>query len=49
MASCGRRVSRARMEVDKKIELLREDDDAWLEFDQHCASLRVPPRSDVVL
>ena len=48
MASCGRRVSRARMEVEKKIELLREDDDAWLEFDQHCASLRVPPGSDVV-
>ena len=48
MASCGRRVSRARMEVEKKIELLREDDDAWLEFDQHCASLRVPPASDVV-
>ena len=43
MASCGRRVSRARMEVEKKIELLREDDDAWLEFDQHCASLRVRP------
>ena len=48
MASCGRRVSRARMEVEKKIELLREDDDAWLEFDQHCTSLRVPPGSDVV-
>lgn len=50
MASCGRRVSRARMEVEKKIELLREDDDAWLEFDQYCVSLRVPPRpaSDVV-
>ena len=49
MASCGRRVSRARMEVEKKIELLREDDDAWFDFDKYCTSIRVPPGSDVVL
>ena len=48
MASCGRRVSRARMEVEKKIELLREDDEAWFDFDKYCTSIRVPPASDLV-
>jgi hypothetical protein len=49
MASCGRRVSRARLEVEKKIELLREDDEAWFDFDKYCTSIRVPPGSDIVL
>ena len=48
LASCGRRVSRARMEVEEKMAELRADEEAWIDFDKYCTSIRVPPDSNMV-